>query len=97
MASSLAGESLFLTTYTCQGNQGLVTFTPEAPGSVIPVELAAGDLDSAREILDQGLEEARLVKSRFEEAQAVLEDRVEGRLPPYEPPAPDEPASASQS
>jgi uncharacterized protein (TIGR00266 family) len=43
LARTLAGESLFLTTYTCQGNQALVTFTPEAPGSVIPVELAAGE------------------------------------------------------
>lgn len=38
----LAGESLFLTTYTCQSPDGLITFTPEIPGKVIPVELAAG-------------------------------------------------------
>lgn len=42
LARSLAGESLFLTTYTCTGPGGLITFTPEAPGSIIPVELAAG-------------------------------------------------------
>ncbi len=42
LARSLAGESLFLTTYTCRGPGGLITFTPEAPGSIIPVELAAG-------------------------------------------------------
>ncbi|MDX1688679.1 MAG: TIGR00266 family protein [Candidatus Promineifilaceae bacterium] len=42
LARSLAGESLFLTTYTCKGPGGLITFTPEAPGSIIPVELAAG-------------------------------------------------------
>lgn len=42
LARSLAGESLFLTTYTCNGPGGLITFTPEAPGSIIPVELGAG-------------------------------------------------------
>lgn len=42
LARSLAGESLFLTTYACQGPGALITFTPEAPGSIIPVELAAG-------------------------------------------------------
>lgn len=43
LARSFAGESLFLTTYTCQGSGALITFTPEAPGSIIPVELAAGE------------------------------------------------------
>lgn len=43
LARSLAGESLFLTTYTCQGQGALITFTPEAPGSIIPLELAAGE------------------------------------------------------
>jgi uncharacterized protein (TIGR00266 family) len=38
----LAGESLFLTTYTCKSKDGLITFTPEVPGKVIPVELEAG-------------------------------------------------------
>lgn len=42
LARSLAGESLFLTTYTCAGPGGLITFTPEAPGSIVPVELGAG-------------------------------------------------------
>jgi uncharacterized protein (TIGR00266 family) len=38
----LSGESLFLTTYTCQGPQGMITFTPESPGKVIPLNLKAG-------------------------------------------------------
>ena len=38
-ARSLAGESMFLTTYTCQGSRALLTFTPEAPGTILPVEL----------------------------------------------------------
>lgn len=42
LARSLAGESLFLTSYTCKTGQGIITFTPEAPGSIIPVDLAAG-------------------------------------------------------
>lgn len=42
LARSLSGESLFLTTYACQGTGAMVTFTPEAPGSIIPVELGAG-------------------------------------------------------
>lgn len=43
LARSLAGESLFLTTYTCKGPGGLITFTPEAPGSIIAVELKPGE------------------------------------------------------
>ncbi len=38
----LSGESLFMTTYTCKAPQGLITFTPESPGKVIPVALKAG-------------------------------------------------------
>ncbi len=39
----LSGESLFLTTYTCQGPEGLITFTPEIPGKVVDQELASGE------------------------------------------------------
>ena len=42
LGRSLAGESLFMTTYSCQSGSGLVTFTPEAPGRILPFELAAG-------------------------------------------------------
>ena len=38
----LAGESLFLTTYTCQSPDGLITFTPEVPGKVLALSLEAG-------------------------------------------------------
>jgi uncharacterized protein (TIGR00266 family) len=38
----LAGESLFLTTYTCKSPDGLITFTPEVPGKVIAVPLTSG-------------------------------------------------------
>ena len=38
----LSGESFFMTTYTCQAPQGMITFTPESPGKVIPLNLKAG-------------------------------------------------------
>lgn len=38
----LSGESLFLTTYTCESPDGLITFTPEAPGKIIDIKLNAG-------------------------------------------------------
>jgi uncharacterized protein (TIGR00266 family) len=37
----LAGESLFMTTYTCRGDAGTVVFTPEAPGKIVNVQLSA--------------------------------------------------------
>ncbi|MCA9929237.1 MAG: TIGR00266 family protein [Anaerolineales bacterium] len=43
LARSLAGESLFLTTYTSKTGTGMITFTPEAPGSILPVALAANE------------------------------------------------------
>jgi uncharacterized protein (TIGR00266 family) len=42
LGRSLAGESLFMTTYTCERNVGMVTFTPESPGRILAFELAAG-------------------------------------------------------
>ncbi len=38
----LAGESMFMTTYTCLAPTGSITFTPESPGKVIPLTLKAG-------------------------------------------------------
>lgn len=38
----LAGESLFMTTYTGKGGQSSVTFTPSVPGKILPFTLAAG-------------------------------------------------------
>lgn len=35
----LAGESLFMTTYTCRGDSGMITFTPEAPGKILDIRL----------------------------------------------------------
>jgi uncharacterized protein (TIGR00266 family) len=42
LGRALAGESLFMTTYTCTGRNGRIIFTPELPGKILPIELAAG-------------------------------------------------------
>ncbi len=43
LGRKLAGESLFMTTYTNRdAAESLVVFTPEAPGKVIPVKLGEG-------------------------------------------------------
>lgn len=42
LGRALAGESLFMTTYTCQGAEGLVAFAPEAPGAILDMHLEAG-------------------------------------------------------
>jgi len=39
---ALAGESLFMTTYSCQGGEAGITFTPEAPGTILAFDLQAG-------------------------------------------------------
>lgn len=43
LARTFSGESMFLTTYRCDGSKALVTFTPELPGSIIPVILNEGE------------------------------------------------------
>lgn len=42
LGRALAGESLFMTTYTCGVPNGRIVFTPEAPGKVIDMRLEAG-------------------------------------------------------
>jgi uncharacterized protein (TIGR00266 family) len=42
LGRALSGESLFMTTYTCQSPDGLITFTPEVPGKVLDVRLDGG-------------------------------------------------------
>lgn len=42
LGRTLAGESLFMTTYSCQSGTCMVTFTPEAPGRIMPFELQPG-------------------------------------------------------
>ncbi len=42
LGRALAGESLFLTTYTCKSPDGLIVFTPEVPGKIVDIHLASG-------------------------------------------------------
>lgn len=42
LGRALAGESLFMTTYTATREDQQIAFVPEMPGKVIPVELKAG-------------------------------------------------------
>ncbi len=43
LGRKLAGESLFMTTYTCNDpGEALVVFAPEAPGKIVPVKLGQG-------------------------------------------------------
>ncbi len=44
LGRALAGESLFMTTYTCSAPTAMITFTPEAPGKVLPIQLAPGQM-----------------------------------------------------
>ncbi len=44
LGRALAGESLFMTTYTATAPQASITFTPEAPGKVLPVQLGANQV-----------------------------------------------------
>lgn len=37
---ALAGESLFMVTYACKAQAGKVTFTPEAPGLILDMDLS---------------------------------------------------------
>ncbi len=38
----LAGESLFITDFTCTGGSGIVAFAADFPGKIIPIPLAPG-------------------------------------------------------
>ncbi|HOU13449.1 MAG TPA: TIGR00266 family protein [Anaerolineae bacterium] len=42
LGCALAGESLFMTTYTSHDPEAMIVFTPEAPGNIIDVKLGAG-------------------------------------------------------
>lgn len=40
LGRALAGESLFMVNYACKSASGTVTFTPEAPGRILEMQLA---------------------------------------------------------
>lgn len=43
LGRTLAGESLFMTTYTCKTGEATITFTPEAPGKILDFTLKEGE------------------------------------------------------
>jgi len=42
LGRALAGESLFMTTYTSRDPEAMIVFTPEAPGNILDFSLSAG-------------------------------------------------------
>lgn len=42
LGRALAGESLFMTTYSCDASSGWIVFTPQAPGRIMEFTLGAG-------------------------------------------------------
>lgn len=42
LGRALSGSSLMLTTYKCTAPQGMITFTTDSPGKIIPLQLQAG-------------------------------------------------------
>ncbi len=42
LGRKFAGESLFMTTYTCSSGTGLISFANEFPGKIIPMDLSEG-------------------------------------------------------
>jgi uncharacterized protein (TIGR00266 family) len=43
LGRALAGESLFLTTYTAEADGAAITFAPESPGKIMDLKLEAGN------------------------------------------------------
>jgi uncharacterized protein (TIGR00266 family) len=43
LGRSLAGESLFMTTYRCRSGQAMITFTAESPGAILAFDLKPGE------------------------------------------------------
>jgi uncharacterized protein (TIGR00266 family) len=69
LGRALSGESVFMTTYTAVSDQVVITFTPEAPGSIVPMELAPGQVIIAQRDAfmcgQQGIEIAIQFKQRL--------------------------------
>lgn len=69
LGRALSGESVFMTTYTATSDQVVITFTPEALGSIVPMELAAGQVIIAQRDAfmcgQQGIELAIHFKQRL--------------------------------
>lgn len=44
IARKLSGESMFMTTYTCKGGDGVIAFPSSFPGSILAFDLEAGQM-----------------------------------------------------
>jgi uncharacterized protein (TIGR00266 family) len=62
----LAGDSLFMTTYTCKNGEGLITFTPGAPGKALALTLGAGESIIAQKGAFMAAESAVTVEIAFQ-------------------------------
>ena len=90
LGRKLAGESLFMTTYSCTGDQGLVVFTPEAPeAAAIPqrtVRISMGP-NTEISIIEPSIAEPRrsfvfaMIGSAFPELASSAATRTRENLP----------------
>lgn len=65
LGRSLSGESMFLTTYTCNGMNGAITFTPESPGTILPMDLKANEVIIAQKDAFMVAEESVSLEMHF--------------------------------
>ncbi len=65
LGRKLAGESLFMTTYTCRSGEGMITFTPESPGKIIARQLAEGQSIIAQKDAFMAAEEGVDIEMHF--------------------------------
>lgn len=65
LGRSLSGESMFLTTYTCDGLNGAITFTPESPGTILPIDLKPNEVIIAQKDAFMVAEESVSLEMHF--------------------------------
>ncbi len=65
LGRSLSGESMFLTTYTCEGMNGAITFTPESPGTILPMDLKPNEVIIAQKDAFMVAEESVSLEMHF--------------------------------
>lgn len=62
---ALSGESMFLTTYACRGTSGVIVFTPESPGRILPMDLKSGQAIIAQKDAFMVAEESVALEMHF--------------------------------
>ncbi len=65
LGRKLAGESLFMTTYTCRSGEAMITFAPEAPGSIRAMTLDRGESIIAQKDAFMAAEEGVEIEMHF--------------------------------